>query len=159
MPDETLRDLSDFGRCEGGDAIPAGENPLPSCSCGTHELGRRGEDAAARNLVSRGWDILERNWRWDHGEVDIIAHEPSAPENCVALIEVKTRRCSRDGEEVIPELAIDERKQRRYVESARRYLQLHSRFEFVRFDAIAISARDGGRAHLRHIPHAFQAAW
>ena len=126
------------------------------CPYDPHELGRRGENAAAAYLEDRGWEILERNWRWDHGEVDIIAHEPSAPDNCIVLIEVKTRRATDGGEQVMPELAIDAEKRRRYLNSANRYLQLHQNYEFVRFDAMALSARDGGRASMRYYRQAFQ---
>ena len=41
--------------------------------------GRRGEDLAATYLEDIGWQVLERNWRPDHGlrgELDIIALEP-----------------------------------------------------------------------------------
>ena len=39
------------------------------------ELGRRGEEAAARFLEKRGFEILERNWTCSAGEADIIAQD------------------------------------------------------------------------------------
>ena len=123
-----------------------------------HELGRRGEDAAVKYLEDHGWEILERNWRWERGEVDVIARELAKPENCVTFIEVKTRRARRGAPEVPPEIAVDAAKQRRYLDSAERYLQMHPRFRLVRFDAIGITAwEDGEGAHLHHVPHAFEA--
>ena len=41
----------------------------------TRELGRRGEDAAARFLDRRGYEIVERNWTCAAGEADIIARD------------------------------------------------------------------------------------
>ena len=37
------------------------------------DLGSKGEEAAARYLVRRGYDIVERNWTCIAGEADIIA--------------------------------------------------------------------------------------
>ena len=38
-----------------------------------YELGIVGEDLAVDVLVGRGYAILERRYRTDHGEIDIIA--------------------------------------------------------------------------------------
>ncbi len=37
-------------------------------------LGRYGEDLAVRTLRTTGMQVLERNWRCAHGEIDIVAH-------------------------------------------------------------------------------------
>lgn len=37
------------------------------------ELGRDGEDLAARHLERQGYTVLARNWRARAGELDIIA--------------------------------------------------------------------------------------
>ena len=55
---------------------------------GARELGSRGEDAAVRSLERRGWEVVERNWRCQLGEVDIVARDPDGQ---LALVEVKTR--------------------------------------------------------------------
>ena len=39
------------------------------------ELGRRGEQAAAEYLERAGLRILDRNWRCETGELDIVALE------------------------------------------------------------------------------------
>ncbi|MDE5656554.1 MAG: YraN family protein, partial [Muribaculaceae bacterium] len=39
----------------------------------TDELGKWGEDLAVQHLSAAGYAIVERNWRVDHFEVDIIA--------------------------------------------------------------------------------------
>ena len=38
-------------------------------------LGRYGEDLAARHLITDGFVVLERNWRCDLGELDIVARD------------------------------------------------------------------------------------
>jgi putative endonuclease len=53
-----------------------------------HVLGAYGEQLAARYLVDSGMRILDRNWRCDQGEIDIVAMDGS----CLVIVEVKTRR-------------------------------------------------------------------
>ena len=36
-------------------------------------LGREGEQAAVSYLLDHGYRILDRNWRCDGGEIDIVA--------------------------------------------------------------------------------------
>jgi putative endonuclease len=54
----------------------------------TNALGAYGERLAARYLAESGMQILDRNWRCDQGEVDIVAMD----DRCVVIVEVKTRR-------------------------------------------------------------------
>ena len=39
----------------------------------TQALGRRGEEKAVEFLESRGWRVVDRNWRCREGEIDIVA--------------------------------------------------------------------------------------
>jgi len=50
-------------------------------------LGRSGEDRACEFLESRGYKIIERNFRLRQGEVDIIAEK----DEIIFFVEVKTR--------------------------------------------------------------------
>ncbi len=119
---------------------------------GARELGSRGEDAAVRSLERRGWEVVERNWRCQLGEVDIVARDPDGQ---LALVEVKTRSCPQGAPDPMPELAVDDEKARRYVRLAGVYGQAHPEVGSVRFDVIAITATGDGHAHLRHISNAF----
>ena len=40
-----------------------------------NELGKQGEEIAAQYLVGKGYEIVERNWRNRHKEIDIIARD------------------------------------------------------------------------------------
>jgi len=53
-------------------------------------LGRTGEDLAARHLRELGYELIARNVRTRHGEIDLIASDGSA----LVFAEVKTRRVS-----------------------------------------------------------------
>jgi putative endonuclease len=50
-------------------------------------LGRYGEDVAARYLADQGLVLLERNWRCDEGELDLVLREGEV----LVVCEVKTR--------------------------------------------------------------------
>ena len=62
----------------------------------TRTLGRYGEDLAARYLGERGMQVLDRNWRCEHGEIDLVALDG----DCLVVCEVKTRRSTAFGEPV-----------------------------------------------------------
>ncbi|MFT4287245.1 YraN family protein [Nocardioides sp.] len=50
-------------------------------------LGRYGEEIAARHLTGRGMVILDRNWRCDEGELDLVLRDGDT----LVVCEVKTR--------------------------------------------------------------------
>ncbi len=53
-----------------------------------NSLGKWGEEMVVEHLVKEGYAIVERNWRSNHHEIDIIATKG----DMVAFVEVKTRR-------------------------------------------------------------------
>ena len=53
----------------------------------TQDLGRRGEDLAARHLIARGYALVERNGRCREGEIDLVMRHAGT----TVLVEVKTR--------------------------------------------------------------------
>jgi putative endonuclease len=68
--------------------------PVPGRSHGVvkagvaNAVGAYGERLAARYLAESGMQILDRNWRCDQGEIDIVAID----DTCLVIVEVKTRR-------------------------------------------------------------------
>ncbi|MFT5753146.1 MAG: putative endonuclease, partial [Flavobacterium sp.] len=51
-----------------------------------NELGQLGEDLAVDFLRTNGYEIIDRNWRFQKAEVDIIARK----KDVLAVVEVKT---------------------------------------------------------------------
>ena len=122
-------------------------NDAPSYS--PHELGKRGEEAAACFLERREYEILDRNWKCIAGEADIVALQ----DDTLCFIEVKTRK---DAQKGFPSEAVDMRKRSRYERIAACYLKDHDYADVrVRFDVIAILVLGEGRAFLRHHLNAF----
>lgn len=98
----------------------------------TQKIGRYGEDLATRFLISKGFEILERNWRTRYGELDIIAKKREV----IHFVEVKTRTGLDSGE---PEEAINYFKMRRLQGAAQSFLLLHNLTEIAcQFDSLAI---------------------
>lgn len=112
-------------------------------------LGRYGEDVAARHLVDDGLDVLERNWRCELGELDIIAREGG----CLVFCEVKTRRGLAYGS---PAEGVGRAKAARIRVLASRWLAEHrAAWSEVRFDVVAVLAPRAGVAVVEHLRGAF----
>ena len=109
--------------------------------------GKEGEDLASAYLEKKGYRILERNYRKQSGEIDIIALEM----NEICFIEVKTRKSAEFG---FPEEAIDNDKLARIVETAETWLEENEETETGwRIDAISIIMHHKGPSitHLKNI--------
>ena len=113
-------------------------------------LGRTGERLAAEKLVSCGYRILERNFRCSYGEIDLIAEHGED----LVFVEVKTRRGEAYGR---PEEAVTVRKQRRIMQVASHYLDLHNCSERSwRVDVVAVQLSVSGKLEeIRVYEHAF----
>jgi putative endonuclease len=108
-------------------------------------LGRFGEDLAVRYLREQGMEILDRNWRCEHGEVDVVARDG----DCLVICEVKTRVPSRFGD---PVEAVTGAKAMRLRRLAGAYLSAHAcGAGRVRVDVIGILCPPGGPPVLRHV--------
>lgn len=102
------------------------------------ELGKIGENIAARYLEKSGYDILERNFRTPAGEVDLICLDGKT----LVFVEVKTRS-SQDWEAI--EATIDKTKINRILKTADIYIDRITNIEFddTRIDAVFVFRADG----------------
>ncbi|MBX2841473.1 MAG: YraN family protein [Flammeovirgaceae bacterium] len=96
------------------------------------EFGRKGEDLAVEFLEKKNYKILERNFRYKRGEIDIIAEKG----NFVVFFEVKTRSNTKFGN---PEEAVDLKKEKLIKETSEYFLSKKTKILFIRFDIIAIT--------------------
>ena len=111
--------------------------------------GEYGEILARQYLEGQGIRVLETNFRFHHGEIDIIAEEGDV----LIFCEVKIRFSGTFGP---PELAVDTQKQRQIRRIAGAYLLLHRiRDRICRFDIVAIRV-ENDIASVRHLRDAFR---
>lgn len=112
-------------------------------------LGNTGEDKAVEYLEKKGYKIIERNYKYTRGEVDIIA----LFQDFIVFVEVKMRRSLKYGP---PHFAVDFRKQEKIRKTALHYLGYRNGLcdRRIRFDVICIQMK-GDRVELEHIENAF----
>lgn len=96
-----------------------------------NEIGKLGEEVAAQYLMKKGYEIIERNWRNIHKEIDIIAKKG----NELVVVEVKTRQSDEYGD---PDLAVTRQKQSRLISAANAYIFQKRLDVSTRFDIISI---------------------
>lgn len=109
-------------------------------------VGSQGEDAVAHWLISRGFTVLEKNYRTREGEVDLIASKS----DLLVFVEVKTRKSSYFplSQVIVPQ------KQKRIIRAAKHYLASHEYGEKAcRFDVALVEG--AVTQSIEYIPHAF----
>ena len=97
-----------------------------------NELGRWGEELAARHLERQGFKILFRDWHCGHRDLDLIAQKED--EDLLVIVEVKTPQ-----------------KIRSIIIATNAFVktyQVHSR---IRFDIITIVGTHAETAQVRHV--------
>jgi len=98
-------------------------------------LGIEGETIAARYLAAHGYRIVERNYRYNRNEIDIIAFDGET----LCFVEVKTRASTGKGR---PAESVTLRKQKEITRAATGYLStLDNPWITCRFDVVAVVAR------------------
>ena len=112
-----------------------------------NELGKEGEEEAARYLKSKGYKINNRNWNFYGYEIDIVAEN----EEFIVFVEVKTRTTALYGN---PEDFVSPSRMRRMVEAAHHYIIENDVEKAFRLDIIGV-LWNGKRFSLEHIDDAF----
>lgn len=111
--------------------------------------GNTGEDLAVDILIKKGYQIIERNYRFGKGEIDIIAKDGDA----LVFVEVKARKNLEYGP---PELAITKAKQRQIKKISDAYIyEKEINDTNCRIDLIAILFREKEKPLINHILNAF----
>ncbi len=95
------------------------------------KTGNKGEELAADFLVVRGYEIVARNYRYKHAEIDLIVKK----DNCLIFVEVKTRSSSSFGE---PETFVTDKKAAKVMEGAEQYMIEINWHGSIRFDIVSV---------------------
>lgn len=113
-----------------------------------NEAGEKGEQLAAQFLRDKGYQIVERNWRFGKAEVDIIARTGDT----LCFVEVKLRTNTWAGE---PYVFVGRQKQRLIIGAANRYIQrFGAENDEARFDVISI-VHNEQYSRIDHLENAF----
>ena len=112
-----------------------------------NQLGKKGEKLAVDFLLDKGYDIVERNYRYDKAEVDIIAQKGQT----LAIVEVKTRSTSDFGD---PQDFLKPKQIQRIVKAVDEYVLVNNLDVEIRFDIIAIVKENKGFS-IEHLENAF----
>ncbi|HBK83932.1 MAG TPA: YraN family protein [Flavobacterium sp.] len=112
-----------------------------------NDLGRLGENLAIEYLERNGYSILDKNWRFQKAEIDIIAQK----NDTLAVVEVKTRSSLAFG---LPQDFIKPKKIQLLIKAVNQYVITKKLDVSVRFDIIAIHYTKEA-IDIEHIEEAF----
>ena len=108
--------------------------------------GKKGEDIACAYLKRSGYRIMNRNYKTDVGEIDIIATD----EHTVIFVEVKSRTTDGFG---MPSEAVNYMKRNKINQVASQYIKKFMLFGAdIRFDVIEVYLAEN---RVNHIENAF----
>jgi len=117
----------------------------------TKQFGDEGEEIAVELLKEKGYEIIERNYRYGKGEIDIIAKDPET--NFTVFIEVKSRKNLEFGD---PVYAVTKNKIKQIKRMAELYLYDKEIDEIdCRFDVITVLLRGKLKPVIEHYVNAF----
>ena len=112
-----------------------------------NDLGVKGENLAVEYLLNEGYTILERNWRYQRAEIDVLARK----NDVLAIVEVKTRSSNAF---VAPEDAVNKKKIKLLVMAADAFITQNDLDVEARFDIISVY-KNGEKYKIHHKIDAF----
>jgi putative endonuclease len=108
-------------------------------------LGAYGERLAAAHLIERGMVVLDRNWRCDVGEIDLVLRDGDV----LVMCEVKTRSSVSCG---APQEAVTRAKLERLRRLAAAWMTAHDVHpREVRIDLVAVLRPRRGLSQVDHV--------
>lgn len=112
-----------------------------------NDTGKTGEEQAARFLAENGYEVLTRNYRHQHAEIDLIAQKGKL----LIFVEVKTRTNLSFGN---PEEFVSYEKTKLIMKAAEHYIFATDWQHDIRFDVVSVAVASN-RVQIRHIEDAF----
>ncbi len=114
-------------------------------------LGQRGERLALGHLQAAGLALVVRNFRCRHGEIDLVMSDG----DCLVFTEVRYRKARGFASAAA---SVDRSKRRKLERTAAFYITRHPHEAMrpMRFDVVAIDARDRAPPSITWIRDAFR---
>ena len=97
-----------------------------------NRLGTEGEEFAVQFLIKQGLIVRERNWRFLHWEIDIVAEDPET----LHVVEVKTRTST---DFFDPMKSINQKKRSNLIHAGNAYLNYNAIKKNLQFDVIIVT--------------------
>ncbi len=118
----------------------------------TRTLGDAIERLVCKYLEERGLELLERNYRCRHGEIDLVMLD----HDCLVFVEVRFRS---KGTFSSAAATVDWRKQNKIIRTAEMYLAARPGCanKAARFDVVGVDGRASGNPSVEWIRDAFTA--
>jgi putative endonuclease len=117
----------------------------------TKQFGDEGEDIAADHLLKKGYEIIERNYRFGKGEIDIVAKDPET--GSTVFIEVKSKKNLEFGD---PVYSVTKNKMKQIKRMAELYFYDKEIAEAdCRFDVVTVLLRGNQKPIIEHYINAF----
>jgi len=115
------------------------------------DKGRKGESTALDFLKKKGYKLVERNFRWRGGEIDIIVKKKNT------LVFVEVRSFTSDKMDMDPVETIGSSKVDKLLKTALIYIAAHPEFNDydLRFDVIGVKF-NRNKVEIRHIENAIR---
>jgi putative endonuclease len=106
-----------------------------------NSLGNQGEKAAGNYLKSKGYKIVEKNYRCKLGEIDLIAEK----DDFIVFVEVKTRSNDKFGKgfEAVVNKKIDKIRRVAMLYMIQKDLQKEIRFDVISIDNNVVTHIEG----------------
>jgi len=112
--------------------------------------GNLGEALAEKYLIDIGYIVLDRNFRYKTGEIDLICKDG----DCITFVEVKARKTNRFGE---PCEAVTPLKQLKIYKTAEVYIMKKKLYKYdFRFDVLEVIILNDDDYSIKLIKDAFQ---
>jgi putative endonuclease len=112
------------------------------------ETGKRAEDLAAAFLADKGYEIVARNYRSGHAEIDLIVKK----DIFLVFVEVKSLYNIRFGN---PEINVTRDKVKLVTRAAGNYVYYINWHQQIRFDIVSIIFRTEEDFEITHFEDAF----
>jgi putative endonuclease len=110
-----------------------GLTPQLFCNMANHiEIGKQGELLVVDFLLNSGYEILYRNWRYRHLEIDIIAQKNKV----LQIVEVK---CTSSYKHGFPEQMVTKKKFKNLTEACEAFLHQNPQWKRVEFNIAAVT--------------------
>jgi putative endonuclease len=117
----------------------------------TKQFGDEGEEIAVEHLIKKGYEIVERNYRFGKGEIDIIAKD--AETGFTVFIEVKSKKNLEFGD---PVYSVTKNKMKQIKRMAELYFyDKEIREADCRFDVVTVLLKGKQKPVIEHYVNAF----